>query len=168
MSRRVATIDRDMELIEPPPTWTADWVRDRLVEAYRIEQRLPGAARRTQSGLWPKPIYEFADVVGWEAQGMEDARQRVLAQWSSARGGVYAVEISRMDEAHGWLAQHLGLQHQVERACLASWATCIAYRRSLRALMLRRRWSRATFYRRVEDGSGIIAAALRKEGVEVR
>ena len=163
---RLATIDRDMELLEPPPQWDAEWVRWRLVEAYRIEQRLPGANRRMHTGFWPEHPYEFSDIVGWDEDG-NSASQRVQADWSHARGGVYASEVSRLDEAQEWLRVDLK-DHHVERKCLASWAACVAYKHSLRALMLRKRWSRSSFYRRVFLGSERIAVRLRANNVEVR
>jgi hypothetical protein len=162
---RLATIDRDMDSTEPPLHWDSNWVRWRLVEAYRIEQRLPGEFRRRRTaGFWPEHPYEFGDVVGWD----EEMHKRAIAEWSHARkSGVYAIELSRMEEAHEWLRVDLGKQ-PVERACLASWATCVAYKYSLRSLMLRKRWSRTTFYRRVLFGSERIATRLRSSNVEVR
>jgi hypothetical protein len=161
---RLATIDRDMEFTEPPPAWDSEWVRWRLVEAYRIEQRLPGASRRTQRGYWPEHAYEFSDTVGWD----EARREQVVKDWAHARNGaVYSVEVTRMDEAQDWLSVELK-DHQVERTCLAAWAACVAYKHSLRSLMLRKRWSRTTFYRRVLFGSERIAAMLRSSNVEVR
>ena len=158
---RLATIDMDFSTEAAPAAWTDEWVRHRLIEAYRIEQRLPGHMRRRMVAPWPAHPYEFADIVGWD-----NASERVLESWANARGGVYAVEISRMEQAHEWLRVQLA-QRQIERACLASWAACIAYKHSLRALMVRKRWSRSTFYRRVEDGSRIIAQSLCDGGVEV-
>jgi hypothetical protein len=159
---RLATIDMDVSADEPPPEWTDDWVRHRLIEAYRIEQRLPGARRQKFSGLWPAHPYEFADVVGWD-----DARERVWEGWSHANGGVYAEEISRMDEAQEWLRVELA-KHPGERVCLAAWAACVAYKYSLRSLVLRKKWSRSTFYRRVVDGSKIITCQLIAADVEVK
>ena len=157
---RLATIDADIDASDPPEHWNDDWVRVRLVEAYRIEQRLPGGNRISASS-WPAHAYEFADVVGWD-----DARQRVMDKWANIRGGVFAAELTRMEQAHEWLRVRLA-QYNRERTCLAHWATAIAYRRSLRSLLIRRRWSRSTFYRRVDEGSRIIAASLISDDVPV-
>jgi len=157
---RIATVDMDVPQ-DPPPAWTPDWVCTRLVEAYRIEARLPGHVRKKLVAPWPAHSYEFSDVVGWD-----DARERVLDKWAHIRGGVYASELSRMDQAQEWL--RVQLRHYAgERMCLSGWAACIAYNHSLRALMVRKRWSRSSFYRRVDTGSIIIAKALRDEGVKV-
>jgi hypothetical protein len=158
---RLATIDMDVAQL-PPEIWTADWVCTRLVEAYRIEQRLPGQVRRKLVAPWPKHAYEFSDVVGWD-----DARQRVLDNWAQTKGGVYAIELTRMEQAHEWL--RVQLRHYAgERMCLAGWAACVAYGHSVRALMVRKRWSRSSFYRRVDTGSIIIARSLVQEGVKVQ
>jgi hypothetical protein len=158
---RTATIDMDVAQ-DPPPTWTADWVRVRLVEAYRIEQRLPGHVRRKIVAPWPAHAYEFSDIVGWS----DDASERVLDKWAHTRGGVYASEMSRLEAAHEWLRVQLA-SYAAERMCLSGWAACIAYGHSVRALVVRKRWSRASFYRRVDTGSIIIARALQREGVKV-
>ena len=100
-------------------------------------------------------------MVGWD-----DARQRVMDKWAHIRGGVFAAELTRMEQAHEWLRMHLAKQ-PAERTCLAHWATAIAYNRSLRALLMRRRWSRSTFYRRVDEGSQIITASLIADDVPV-
>ena len=158
---RIATIDLDVAQ-QPPLEWTPDWVCTRLVEAYRIERRLPGHVRRKLVAPWPAHSYEFSDVV---AQG-EAASERILDKWENTRTGVYAIELSRMDQAQEWLRVQLK-NYAGERMCLSGWAACIAYNHSLRALMVRKRWSRSSFYRRVDLGSDIIARALQAEGVKV-
>jgi len=157
---RIATIDMDLPQ-DPPPAWTPDWVCTRLVEAYRIERRLPGHVRRKLVAPWPAHSYEFSDVVGWD-----DARERVMDKWARFRGGVYAIELSRMDQAQEWLRVQLR-NYAGERMCLSGWAACIAYNHSLRALMVRKHWSRSSFYRRVDIGAGVIARALQDENVKV-
>lgn len=162
MGRAVSTIAMDASALGqvPPPSWTDEWVRHRLVEAYRVEARLPGLSRRKINGVWPSAPHEFADVVGWE-----DASERVLQRWSKARGA-FAAEISRMEQAQGWLLELLRTRPE-ERLCLAHWATAIAYNHSLRALIVRRRWSRSTFYRRVLQGSVIISNELQASATPV-
>ena len=159
---RTATIDMDAPQ-DPPPAWNGDWVCVRLVEAYRIEARLPGVARYFSNGsAWPSTIYEFADVV---AQG-ETASARILDEWENNRGGVTAHQLTRKDEAQDWLLRYLA-SHEVERMCLAHWATSMAYHRSLQSLLRKRRWSRSTFYRRVSAGASIIAGKLREDQVPI-
>jgi hypothetical protein len=157
---RLASIDVDAPIIHPAPArWSGQWVRRRLIEAYAIERRLPGE-RGHNGTAWPAILYEFADVVAWD-----DARERVLDAWANTRGSVFAREIARMDEAQAWL--YLLAERPIERQCLAIWASAVAYRRSVSRLLASRRWARATFYRRVCNGSILIARHLGRNGVPV-
>lgn len=161
MSNRLTSIAADnLGSVHAPYLWTPNWVQHRLVEAFRIERRLPGGKAKPQSGSWPAITYEFADKVFWP-----DARERVLDAWSSA-GGVYSTEVQRMEEAHDWLRLILA-PYPLERACLSQWAAAMAYRRSLRGILARRGWSRTTFYRHVSAGSFVIAQRLHNDGVAV-
>lgn len=141
----------------PPLIWSGAWVRRRLREAYEVERRLPGGRRQNGGNGWPAIVHTFTDLVGWT-----DARDRVWREWARARGA-YAFEISRMDEALGWLV--ILANHPGERNCLTAWCRTDG---SLTALMRRRGWSRPTFYRRVNDGSNRIARALNVKGVKIR
>lgn len=141
----------------PPPHWTGAWVRGRLREAFEIDRRLPKATRSGGGNGWPPILHEFADVVGWN-----DARSRVWADWQRAKGA-YAFEVSRMEEAFGWLG--ILTDYPGERRCLEAWARNT---RSLSSELRKRGWSRATFYRRVDDGSERIAAVLNCQGSKVR
>ena len=162
MTRR-ASIEIDLASSgDLPAHWTPAWVQCRMVEAYQVERRLPGVAKFFTGGTWPAVKYEFADMV---AQG-EVASERVLTAWEHQRGDVTAHELTRMDEAQEWLRVHLGT-HEVERLCLSHWATAVAYHRSLRRLLMVRRWSRTTFYRRVGAGAFIIADRLKANQVPV-
>jgi hypothetical protein len=145
----------------PPERWTGAWVRSRLRQAFEVEQRLPSGRRNGGASAWPFEVtHEFSEMVGWL-----DARQRVWDNWARARGA-YPFEITRMDEALGWLA--LLRDHDAERRCLAAWALLASRGKSVRLFLARRRWSRTTFYRRVEDGSNRIAAELARRGAEIR
>lgn len=156
MPRTSAMSIRPTELVTPAQ-WSGAWVRGRLREAFDIERRLPRGGLSNGGGGWPSVLHDFADMVGWT-----DARARVWADWKRAKGA-YAFEITRMEEAFGWLA--ILALHPGERRCLVAWAQNTT---SLRAMLLRRGWSRATFYRRVVDGSERIAVALNTRGVKVR
>jgi len=160
MTRRAA-IEIDLGIGQAPSHWTAAWVQQRVVEAYTIERKLPGARKFTSGSAWPTINYEFADVVGWI-----DARERVFDDWAKSSGGAMAHEVTRMDEAHSWLRVYLA-NYEVERLCLSAWATAVAYHRPLRSLLLRKRWSRTTFYRRVGAGAHIIAVTLDAKGEPV-
>jgi hypothetical protein len=155
-------LDRDPA--RPPPIrWTPVHVRERLVEAFAIERRLPLARYGASGGrsTWPAMHHEFTDLIGWS----DEARQAVWADWSRAKGA-FPFEVSRMEEAFDWLPlldDHIG-----ERRCLAAWALLSARRQSLRRILQRKGWSRATFYRRVDSGAWRIADRLNAHGVAVR
>lgn len=143
-----------------PPHWTGEWVRHRLCEAFEVERRLPGE-RRSNGSSWPFAVtHEFSEMVHWT-----DARQRVWDAWAAARGA-YPFEVSRMEEAFGWL--ELLRNHDTERRYLAAWALMTARGKSIRLFLQRRAISRTTFYRRVEDGSKRIAAELARRSVQIR
>jgi len=137
--------------------WSGAYVRHRLREAYEVERRLPGGRRHNGGNGWPAIVHTFTDLVGWT-----DARERVWRDWARARGA-YAFEVSRMDEAFGWLS--ILAAHPGERVGLAAWCRTNS---SITALIRRNGWSRPTFYRRVNDGSNRIARALNVKGVKIR
>jgi hypothetical protein len=92
-----------------------------------------------------------------------EAREQVLHSWEYAGSGVTAADIGRMEQAHDWLRIILA-PYPEERLCLSQWATAIAYGRSLRRMLLKRRWSRSTFYRYVTAGAHVIALKLQQQG----
>ena len=94
----------------------------------------------------------------------DDARERVWRSWARAKGGVFPVEVSRMEESLGWLL----LVEEGERRCLAAWLRCRLAVLPLRKVLRQRGWSRSTFYRRVDGASARIAAILGERGVAVR
>ena len=150
----------DQATPSPRPTaWTADHVRDRLVEAAEIERRLPGLGTRRLRSPWPAEVkHSWQDMVHWD-----DTRDRVLDQWEKAKGA-YAYEITRMEEAQAWLLWLPKVDHQY----LEAWAACTARNLSVRAMLDKRGWKRTTFYRTIKHATVIIADRLNKQGVAVR
>jgi hypothetical protein len=141
-----------------PPQWSGSWVQRRLVEAYSVERRLPQSRRRLLiASAWPTTVVEFSDIVGRATE----AREQVFQSWEYARLGVSAEDISRMEQAHNWFA--ILAPYPEERFCLGQWAAAVVYQRSLRRLLLKRQWSRSTFYRYVTAGAHIIALELIRE-----
>ena len=133
-----------------PVTWTAILVRERLREAYEIEKRMP--SRRHSSSAWLFPTIDtFADIVG-----RTDVAPIRLS-------GVTAEEMTRWAEAIAWLRILRGYPDEMKY--LAAWAACSG---SVRLMLARRNIPRATFYRRMIDGSERIARALNNRGVTVR
>ncbi len=152
----------DRPLTHTATRWSPDLVRNRLVEAFEVEAKLPGPrGNRGSSSSWPAMAREFSDVVGWS----DEARQEVWLQWARAKGA-HPYEVTRMGEALDWLA--LLKDHPGEQKCLHLWAITRAYRRSLRKACRIAGWSTQTFYRRRDDGSDRIVDHLNKHGVAVR
>jgi hypothetical protein len=141
-----------------PTAWTADHVRDRLVEAFEIERRMPGDRRYTATGTWPAtPLHTWQEMVHWD-----DARDRVLDQWERA-SGAYPIEVSMMEEAIDWL-RWVPLN---ERRALEAWAKAKAKGIAVRR-MIRGQWPVTTFYRLCDHALATIADRLNKQGVQLR
>jgi Domain of unknown function (DUF6362) len=115
-------------------------VQQRLREAFAVELRLPDSDRpRGLASVWPaSPVHEFRDMVNWP-----DVRERVWQSWARAKGGVFPHEISRMEEAQGWLS----LVEEGERRCLAAWA---ARGIPVHKVLRQRGWAPTTFYRKLD------------------
>ena len=139
--------------------WSPELVRDRLVEAYEIERRMPGPRFTAIATAWPAtPLHSFQDVLHWT-----DARQRVWDSWAKAKG-CYPSEVSRMEEAQEWLRW----LPTGERNCLNAWAACSAFGIPATRVLRKQGWKKTTFYRKVNDGSLRIACRLNAQGVVVR
>jgi hypothetical protein len=142
------------------PTWTGDRVRARLVEAFKVERRMPGARFTAIASAWPAtPLYTFAEAVGWGSLGSE----RVLDDWEQAKGTL-PYEVSMMEETFDWL-RYLP---DGERRCLSIWAVSEARGFNITAIIDRRKWKRTTFYRKRDAGAARIAERLNAQGVVVR
>src|SRR5262245_13739892 len=135
--------DRIIMPVRPvaPSRWTGRWVCLRLREAVAVERRLPRGGNGNGGNGWPAVLHEFTDMVNWT-----DARQRVWEDWHHAKGA-FSFEISRMDEAFGWLP--ILADHPGERRCLVAYAKCNG---SLRRMCKRRGWNRSVFNDRVKTG----------------
>jgi hypothetical protein len=136
-----------------PAPWTGEMVRNRLVEAFEIDRRLPRERSRTAGSSWPaKPIHEFVDVVYWN-EG--EQRERVWESWERS-ANVSPQEITRMEAAFGWL-QWVPME---ERRNLEAWALATATRRSVSAILRKRGLPRTSFYRLRDKAADSIAAKL--------
>jgi len=140
--------------------WTGETVRDRLVEAFAIDRRMPGERRYgALRPAWPAAIHEFVDIVHWH-EG--EQRERVWQSWE--RTPASPPEVTRMEESFGWL-QAVPL---VERRCLEAWAQATATHRSVSAMLRKRGLKRSTFYRHRDRAASRIADRLNVQGVQVR
>ena len=154
-----------------PLTWNALHVKRRLVQAFKIEQRL--SDRRIgpaiiQSAWGVIPLSdsladnvapdEVPDRDGWES-------------WAREASGATGAEVSRMIEALNWpgaiLAVHGGAG-RTQALRLLVWSYCAASGRNAGALLRSRAWSYETFARNVGRGAERIAACLNARDVAVR
>jgi hypothetical protein len=143
-----------------PATWTGEHVRSRLVEAFKVERRMPGDRFAAVASAWPAaPVHSFAEFVGWGP----DARERVWEAWEAAKGTL-PFEVTRMEESFDWL-RYLP---SGERTCLSTWALSEARGLNITGIIEKRRWSRSTFYRKRDAGAARIADRLNAQGVMVR
>ena len=150
----------DQRTDRQPATWTGAIVRQRLVEAFEIDRRLPKERSRSTGSTWPaKPIHEFADLVYWN-EG--EQRERVWESWERS-AGVSPQEITRWEETFAWL-RWVPL---TERRALEAWAAASARGLKVRR-MIRGRWTPSTFYRQRDNASAMIADRLNKDGVQVK
>lgn len=140
--------------------WTPRLVQQRLREAFAVEQRLRESGRpRGLVSSWPAVLHDFQHMLHWD-----DARERVWQSWARSKGGVHAFEISRVEEAQGWLL----LVEEGERRCLGVWALAAARGIPVRKVLRQRGWSKSSFYRKVDCGAVHIAAILGEHGLAVR
>jgi len=147
----------------PPSDWTGERVKNRLVEAFNTDKRMPGERRFTATGVWPAtPLHEWTDVVHWTNPG-DTARDRNWQSWENAKG-VYSWEVSCMYEAFDWL---LWLPAD-DRIKLQAWAFATSRGMSRRAMLDKRGLKRTTFYRQIDKAAQHIADRLNKESVQMR
>jgi hypothetical protein len=146
----------NLDQVNHPALWTGELVRDRLVEAFEIDRRLPRDRMGKTGSAWPaKPIHEFVDVVYWN-EG--EQRERVWESWERS-AGVSPQEITRMETAFLWL-QWLPTE---ERRNLEAWAFATATRRSVSAILRKRGLPRTSFYRLRDKAADSIAGRLNSE-----
>jgi hypothetical protein len=152
-------IDRAFVTPATPPQWSAAVVRLRLIEAFDLEQQLPGRVGpgrlRSVWSAMPAPLDTFADLVH---QG-EAPRSELYQRWARA-AGLTPTQVRRMDEALDWPRRFLLPELVVEARSLLLWAWCRSHGRPLRRLLAARKLPRATFLRRADAGAEKIATTL--------
>jgi hypothetical protein len=147
-----------------PATWTADNVRQRLVDAFTTERKLPGQRfTKAIASSWPAtPLHTFTDMLHWN-NPQDGVRDREWKRWENAKAA-FPIEISMMEEAYAWL---LWLPKD-ERQCLEDWCKCEAFDVLVSKVMRKHGFKKTTFYRKRDDASNRIADRLNTQGVVVR
>ena len=136
-------------------------MRERLVEAFEVDRRMPGARRYGTTGsAWPAaPIHEFTDIVHWDSG---EQRERVWQSWERAPAS--PPEVTRMEEAFAWLRW----VPMTERKMLETWASVTARGLSVSAAIRKSGLSRTGFYRHRDRAAQRIVDRLTRTSVEVR
>ena len=149
-----------------PAAWTPEHVARRLVDAFRILDRLPRVrGPRQPGGHWPRHSIEWADQLA-QAQ-LPEAEKRERAEWRNRMGPTpTGVEITQMEASLEWLRELRGRDSGL--ALVTSlWALRAARGRSVRALCRERSWAPHTFYRLRAKALDHLAASLEARGVAV-
>lgn len=145
----------------PPPQWTADWVAARLVEAYAVLARLPMRTRPAEFGtIWPAYPYERADE--WERWRSGSAS----ADFQRGPRGAALDEITRMEQAIHWPAEHLNNDAMAAR-CVLTWAQRTMLEKRERLPPRKLGASRSVLWRARARGLQVITAGLIKARVPV-
>jgi len=136
-----------------PERWTEQYVGRRLVDAFRVLNRLPGIPWPKDPGnAMPDVKRDADDLRDWPKDDAFEALARRLELPDRA-------EITRMEGALAWIAalrtHDTGMALQVMH-----WANQSARRRSIRRMCIEQRWSPSVFYRRVHRGREWISGWL--------
>lgn len=161
------------ELIEvasrPGEQWTPDLVEKRLIEALLIISATAGpiGPKGYGSGV-PRDIVDAMSHPEVDSEEGE-ARwwEKPSAEESTQRRAIPARKVTAAEQASMWPNVYLQRWPGPKRVLLV-YLRCKVYRRPFDKACKRRKWSRATSYRRKDKALGIIAMGLNKDGVEVR
>lgn len=142
----------------PLDLWGPELVMARLVEAARVILFTAGPVgpRGFGSGF-PR---ELADAIGFDEEAEPDPR-------TLRRKNVSARRMTLVEQASDWPIIYLR-DHDGARRVLALFLACKAYRRSFGEAVKKRKWSRATAYRRRDEALRRIAEGLNSNRVPVR
>jgi hypothetical protein len=149
-----------------PAAWTPGLVRERLLEARRLIDRMaipwkPRGHKNTMPAYRHDANDAWANWLEWSQTDSAFARDRNRVAFAAS-----ADQVSRLEEAIGWPARYLadaGL-----RRLLGAFLDAKARRKGLRRLCRERGWSYSLFERRVGQACGLIAAGLKRDRVPVR
>lgn len=136
-------------------------IRERLVEAAKIERRLPATGTRPDQckGYWPLRKHSQDDMNSWGkeriAEHLSDVMKALARQCAPN-------EVSRFEECMGWV---MHLVHRTEqRQAIHAWAHALAGGRPFRHWCRRNGLHQKTAQRRVDAGIRSIEVQLAKKG----
>lgn len=140
--------------------WTFEAVKAHLRDMAIGVERMGGkVGPADDTGFWPDPKLEFADLVNM-------AGTDSLEEWAREQNFVApARDITRIEAALTWMMRYVDKERDpVEHRALALWLRCKAHRLSFRdeAWDLHR-WSKSTAYDRRDRAIEIILAGLLRD-----
>jgi hypothetical protein len=157
----VRRILEETVLPEPPAEWTGAWVAERMIEAFRILDRLPERlyprAYRASAAFLSGP--DFADAVAAEA-----TRDRRAFSWGPVRPS--AAEISRMEAAFDWPRRY-SAGDTMAGGCLFAWAHARARNRFPHWFLKRHALTKRGFHEMRLRACYAIAVGLARDGIAV-
>lgn len=140
----------------------ADWtpeeqIEERLVEAFEILRRLGGTIGPKAFGSnWPNILREFSDLV--DPQAFTQAQD----EFWKGRTRPGKLDISRMEEALGWVPQYLGDDPKMADA-VNLWAFSLAWGRNISAILRDRNKRAAPIAREMEQEINARLKARRRQ-----
>jgi len=151
------TVEEDSPDNAPiPEMWTPDHVGRRIVDAYRIDRRMPRIeSPKSPGSAHPQIEYSDEDRAGWETNVIEPGRfPPSLA------------EIATMESVFLWLLL-IRKSHLKEQIALKCWAAAVASDTSIRKVGRRIGIHAETLKRRKDFALSLLSARLRECGVPV-
>ncbi|HYA07714.1 MAG TPA: DUF6362 family protein [Xanthobacteraceae bacterium] len=143
-----------------PATWTPAHVARRLIEAFRVDRRLPRIERpRAPGSAHPAMEYTREEMAEWEAIPIDPSRFAPTPD-----------EIERMETAFAWLliARESGLKYQF---ALRAWAlrksSGRGHRGSIRGVARKFGLSDVALLKRKDRALDCVAWSLNEKGVSV-
>ena len=140
--------------------WGKDDVYLRFIEAAETFRRLPPVKLPKAFGnAMPDVVHDLAD-----ANRQEPERDKGEWNWKPARIPPKADAITRAEQVLDWSVKYLAKQSGMRR-CLWGQVMCAVHHRSFARYCRNRGWSRATAYRRIDQGLQFVADCLNNDHV---
>jgi hypothetical protein len=160
LARRIAAFD-GIAADETPHFWTPEIVGDRMIEAFDVLARTPGAWRpQGYASTWPGYRQDWADLLDEEA--WRNHQKAMEADANRARRRCETDEVSRAEEALYWPAHFLA-DNPLACDAFLTWASHLATGQSIRATLHRRKQAALALAARMSEAENARRAGMRQE-----
>ena len=140
-----------------PRTWTPELVQSRLLEAFRIDRRMPRIERPKQLGsAHPTMEYSAEEKAEWEAVPIDPSRLPPTRE-----------DISYMERVFAWLLFLVGAAFDQLRVALKAWLATETRGGSHATYCRKNSLLLATFLAWKNEAVALIARRLNRDGVAV-